>query len=233
MDVDAESSASAILAALQIEDEPELALRLGSVYAPRLAPLVSFTYGLSAPARPALSRISQGTVLITGGTGELGSELARHLVNRYGARSLILISRRGTDSSGASALVMELTKLGANVQVVACDVANRQALSDVISSIPATLPLRAVIHCAAQLDDGLIMELTSDRGCDGVGGTSELRGSKRIPGCAIGVQKKARLTGTELGVWAVAVTRAGAFFQAWRARSCATCAPRTGRDFAS
>lgn len=163
MDVDAESSASAILAALQIEDEPELALRLGSVYAPRLAPLVSFTYGLSAPARPALSRISQGTVLITGGTGELGSELARHLVNRYGARSLILVSRRGTDSSGTSALVMELTKLGANVQVVACDAANRQALSDVISSIPATLPLRAVFHCAAQLDDGLIMELTSER----------------------------------------------------------------------
>ncbi|MGH3379218.1 MAG: SDR family NAD(P)-dependent oxidoreductase, partial [Actinoallomurus sp.] len=36
-----------------------------------------------------------GTVLITGGTGELGGLLARHLVTRHGVRHLLLTSRRG------------------------------------------------------------------------------------------------------------------------------------------
>ena len=37
----------------------------------------------------------EGTVLITGGTGVLGTLLARHLVTRHGARNLLLISRKG------------------------------------------------------------------------------------------------------------------------------------------
>ncbi|MFC4983714.1 zinc-binding dehydrogenase, partial [Streptomyces atroolivaceus] len=40
----------------------------------------------------------EGTVLITGGTGALGSLLARHLVTHHGARHLILTSRRGPDA---------------------------------------------------------------------------------------------------------------------------------------
>ena len=41
-----------------------------------------------------------GTVLITGGTGELGRELARHLVGRHGVRHLVLTSRRGLETPG-------------------------------------------------------------------------------------------------------------------------------------
>ncbi|TPQ23052.1 zinc-binding dehydrogenase, partial [Streptomyces sporangiiformans] len=37
----------------------------------------------------------EGTVLITGGTGTLGGELARHLVAEQGVRHLLLTSRRG------------------------------------------------------------------------------------------------------------------------------------------
>ena len=43
-----------------------------------------------------------GTVLITGGTGVLGSLLARHLVSRHGARNLLLVSRKGRAADGAA-----------------------------------------------------------------------------------------------------------------------------------
>ena len=43
----------------------------------------------------------KGTVLITGGAGELGRELARHLVTHHGVRHLLLTSRRGLETPGA------------------------------------------------------------------------------------------------------------------------------------
>src|SRR5262245_30760715 len=49
-----------------------------------------------------------GTVLITGGTGELGREVARHLVQGHGVRHLVLTSRRGLATPGASELIAEL-----------------------------------------------------------------------------------------------------------------------------
>ncbi|MEZ4449552.1 MAG: KR domain-containing protein [Nannocystaceae bacterium] len=69
-----------------------------------------------------------GAVLITGGTGALGAALARHLVTRHGIRRLVLLSRRGMASAGAAALVAELAAAGAQVDVIAGDVAERAAV---------------------------------------------------------------------------------------------------------
>jgi polyketide synthase 12 len=104
-----------------------------------------------------------GTVLITGGTGMAGSALARHVVSRHGARNVVLASRRGLDAPGASELVSELGATGAQVQVVACDVADREALAKVIAEIPMQRPLSGVIHAAGVLDDAVISSLTPDR----------------------------------------------------------------------
>uniref|UniRef100_UPI003EC071B2 zinc-binding dehydrogenase n=1 Tax=Actinacidiphila sp. bgisy145 TaxID=3413792 RepID=UPI003EC071B2 len=71
----------------------------------------------------------QGTVLVTGGTGTLGGELARHLVTVRGVRHLVLLSRRGPAAPGAARLVAELAELGAEVRVVAGDAADRDALA--------------------------------------------------------------------------------------------------------
>ena len=70
----------------------------------------------------------EGTVLITGGTGVLGTLLARHLVTRHGARNLLLISRKGRAADGAAAIESELTELGASVRIASCDAADRDAL---------------------------------------------------------------------------------------------------------
>ncbi|MDT0612243.1 type I polyketide synthase [Streptomyces sp. DSM 40712] len=105
----------------------------------------------------------QGTVLVTGGTGTLGRAMARHLVTGHGARRLLLVSRQGMRAPGADALAAELTELGADVSVTACDVADRAALADVLAAVPADHPLTAVVHTAGALDDGVIESLSPRR----------------------------------------------------------------------
>ena len=45
----------------------------------------------------------------------------------------------------------------------ACDIAERDALAEVVQNIPEEHPLRAVVHTAASLDDGAIDSLTPDQ----------------------------------------------------------------------
>jgi acyl transferase domain-containing protein/NADPH:quinone reductase-like Zn-dependent oxidoreductase len=104
-----------------------------------------------------------GTVLITGGTGALGAHLARHLVSRHGVRGLLLLSRSGPDAPGAAGLVAELTAAGADVRLLACDVADDAALAVALEQVPADRPLTAVVHAAGLLDDGMLAALTPER----------------------------------------------------------------------
>ncbi|MBB4911539.1 type I polyketide synthase [Actinophytocola algeriensis] len=143
LDVDGETVPAAALAS----DEPQLAVRDGELFAPRLA--------RTAPPEDAALPTWDGTVVITGGTGGLGSVLARHLVTEHGVRHLLLLSRSGVAAPG---LVDELTGLGADVVVTACDVADRAALAEALSSVEH--PVSAVLHAAGVLADGVISALT-------------------------------------------------------------------------
>ena len=108
------------------------------------------------------SGLAGGTVLITGGTGMAGSALARHLVAGYGVAHVMLVSRSGGDERTAE-LVAGLRSAGAGVSVVACDVADRDAVAALLTQVPAEHPLRGVFHAAGVLDDGLIASLTPQR----------------------------------------------------------------------
>ncbi|WP_378730009.1 SDR family NAD(P)-dependent oxidoreductase [Nocardia brasiliensis] len=101
-----------------------------------------------------------GTVLITGGTGGLGAVLARHLVEVRGVRHLVLASRRGPNAAGVAELVTELGAAGAKVDVVACDVADPDAVAALLAAIAPDHPLTAVIHAAGVLADGLFDSMT-------------------------------------------------------------------------
>uniref|UniRef100_UPI00358E1C6A SDR family NAD(P)-dependent oxidoreductase n=1 Tax=Streptomyces rishiriensis TaxID=68264 RepID=UPI00358E1C6A len=104
----------------------------------------------------------EGTVLVTGGTGTLGRLVARRLAER-GARHLVLVSRRGPGASDAETIRAELTELGARVEIVACDVAERADLARVLAAIPAGHPLTSVVHAAGVLDDGILPSITPDK----------------------------------------------------------------------
>ncbi|MFB7919463.1 type I polyketide synthase, partial [Streptomyces sp. NPDC056061] len=157
LDVDGDASLAAIPGALA-SDEPELALRAGTAYAPRLA-----RTGTEKGAGRAKPIDPEGTVLITGATGGLGRLLARHLVTEHGARHLLLVSRRGPAAEGMTELTGELRALGAEATVAACDASDRTALATLLASVPAEHPLTAVVHTAGVLDDGIIDLLTPER----------------------------------------------------------------------
>ena len=72
--------------------------------------------------------------------------------------------------AGAAELVAELSAAGAQVEVVACDAADREALAKVIADIPVQHPLTGVIHAAGVLDDAVVTSLTPERRRCGVAG---------------------------------------------------------------
>ncbi|MFF3763570.1 SDR family NAD(P)-dependent oxidoreductase [Streptomyces sp. NPDC001922] len=148
-----------VLASVVASGEPQVAVRAGAVHVPRLLRATP----VPSDSGPATAWDAAGTVLITGGTGALGSAVARHLVVEHGVRHLLLTSRRGTDAPGAAELREELAGLGAEVTIAACDAADRTALAAVLADIPAEAPLTGVVHTAGVLDDGVVSALTPER----------------------------------------------------------------------
>ncbi len=137
-------------------DEPQCAVRESQLYVPRLA------RAAVADASPPTPDVD-GTVLVTGASGTLGTLTARHLVASWGARDLVLVSRRGANAPGAAELAADLAALGATVRFEACDVGDRPALAALVTALRARGRLAGVVHTAGVLDDGVFGSLTGER----------------------------------------------------------------------
>ncbi|MEV5834445.1 SDR family NAD(P)-dependent oxidoreductase, partial [Nocardia sp. NPDC052112] len=109
-----------------------------------------------------------GTVLITGGTGGVGSVLARHLVQAHGVRHLALLSRSADTAVAAADLrhgdlspqTTDVDSAGV-YRPLACDVTDRDAVAAVLAVIDP--PVTAVIHAAGVLDDATVVSLTVEQ----------------------------------------------------------------------
>ncbi|WP_189425243.1 SDR family NAD(P)-dependent oxidoreductase, partial [Streptomyces griseoviridis] len=136
-------------------DEDQVAIRPSGVFGRRLV--------RAASDGPAGRRTwtPRGTVLITGGTGGVGGQIARRLA-ATGAEHLLLVSRGGAEAEGVREQVAALEESGAAVTVAACDVADRDALAAVIEAVPDDRPLTAVIHAAGAGQQSSIAETSPE-----------------------------------------------------------------------
>ncbi|MGW2255863.1 SDR family NAD(P)-dependent oxidoreductase, partial [Kitasatospora sp. NPDC001660] len=132
-------------------DEPQLLVRDGEILAARIVRAES--------SGETVAWAGEGAVLITGGTGGLGRVMARHLAVEHGVRHLLLVSRRGADADGTAELLAGLAEVGAEAVVEACDVADPAAVADLF----ARHEIRAVVHTAGVIDDGVVGSLTAAR----------------------------------------------------------------------
>ncbi|RJO70845.1 SDR family NAD(P)-dependent oxidoreductase [Nocardia panacis] len=130
------------------------AVRAGVRYAPVL------TTGTEPSASmPGSSVRSDGSYLVTGGSGGLGLVVARRLAE-LGAGCVVLASRSGAVAAEA---IAEIRGLGTLVQVVAGDVRVEADVRRMVRTCTDTLPLRGVVHAAGVLDDGPLEDQSPTR----------------------------------------------------------------------
>ncbi|GAA2807816.1 type I polyketide synthase [Crossiella cryophila] len=141
LDTDTDLDRIAELVAALPAHEPQLAVRQGKLLAPRLV-------RAQATARPG-TWDPEGTVLVTGASGALGTLVAQRLREEHGVRHLLLASRTPVHLPGATWR--------------RCDVGDRAEVAALLAGIPAEHPLTAVVHTAGVLDDTVLDNLTADR----------------------------------------------------------------------
>ncbi|MFF8961121.1 beta-ketoacyl reductase, partial [Streptomyces sp. NPDC014894] len=135
--------------------EPHLTLRDTTIHTPRLTQLPTPTNPTPTPTYN-----TQGTVLITGGTGTLATHTARHLITHHGIRHLHLTSRTGPHHPNATRIHQELTQLGAHITITACDTTDPDQLDNLLKTIPPQHPLTTVIHTAGTIHLNPLQQLT-------------------------------------------------------------------------
>ncbi len=149
------------------EVEGEVALRDARRFVGRLGPA-------EVPAPAPLALPVDGTVLVTGGFGAVGGEVARWLVDQ-GARRVVLLGRTvlppraewaGLDPDSPAgrrvATVRELEALGAAVHVAAVDAGDEAALIAFLDTFRTEgwPPIRVVVHAAAQFGGDLVGDVS-------------------------------------------------------------------------
>jgi amino acid adenylation domain-containing protein len=109
----------------------------------------------------------EGTVLITGGFGGMGPELARWLA-KNGSKHLALIGRRQV-SANALSILGTLEKQGVRIMLIEADVTDEKQLSTAFENIRLSMPpLRGVFHLAGVMDEAALLTQNPERFTEGM-----------------------------------------------------------------
>ncbi len=104
----------------------------------------------------------QGTCLITGGFGSLGTLIAERLVED-GVRSLVLTGRKGAGPDEEK-IIESMRNKGAKILSINCDISQEEDAKSLFDKIRDDMPeLKGIIHAAGVLDDEMIVEQDMDR----------------------------------------------------------------------
>jgi len=124
-----------------VADEDQIALRGAGTFARRMTRSVSGrpSGADQHPWEPS------GTVLITGITTEVAEHLARWAAGYVAAHVLLPVTARDRDDPAVKKLQADL---GSRATTAACDPCDREALGDLLASLPDERPVTAVIHVA-------------------------------------------------------------------------------------
>ncbi|MEM6679243.1 MAG: SDR family NAD(P)-dependent oxidoreductase [Pseudomonadota bacterium] len=111
----------------------------------------------------AVTMAADGTYLITGGNGGFGLSVADWM-SQVGAGRLCLASRSGKVGEEDEARVEAIRARGTEVDLISLDVADTSAVEALIQTLATdgTRPLKGVLHAAALIKDGFIMQLTAE-----------------------------------------------------------------------
>nr|WP_279306369.1 type I polyketide synthase [Micromonospora globispora] len=148
--------------------EDVISMTAEGIEAARLSPIARSADGTPLQCSPS------GTVLITGGLGALGLEVARWLVDR-GARRLLLAGRRGLppraewDSVTAPDVrrqidaVLALEALGVTVNAITLDITDADQVAAALAPGGLGLPpVRGIVHAAGVVHDDLVDKVDLD-----------------------------------------------------------------------
>ncbi|HEV2639827.1 MAG TPA: type I polyketide synthase [Actinocrinis sp.] len=140
--------------------EDQVAIRAAGILGRRL---VRAPRPVGAPQTAVMEAFSQGTVLVTGGTGAIGGHVGGWLAERGTAR-VVLWSRSGPNAPTTPGVAARLAEAGTSVAVLSGDVAVRDDVAGVLRWIAADGPaLTGVLHTAGVLDDGVLDRMSPAR----------------------------------------------------------------------
>ncbi|KAI8953570.1 polyketide synthase [Xylaria longipes] len=113
--------------------------------------------------RPLAKFSPDATYVVSGGFGGLGQKIIRWMTS-LGVRNLIVTSRSGPADKSAKKLVADLQQEGVNVAAPACDITDKSALENALSSCLSTMPpVRGCIQASMILNDNKFSDMTIDQ----------------------------------------------------------------------
>ncbi len=97
--------------------------------------------------------------LITGGSGDIGSECARQLA-RTGLHVIVHASSR---PERAEAVVADIRATGGSAESLACDLTDAGVTQAAMTALAASEPIQVIVHCAGIHLDGPLAGMSDDQ----------------------------------------------------------------------